>query len=97
MPSDALRRAGSTGEKAGGKGRCLESFPARNGSRHCPHRLKQLNVDESLFMVGGRERVGAGALSPFVMWGVVCSGAKVIRVREREEKEPKQLRDVNNA
>jgi CHAT domain-containing protein len=37
----------------------------------------RLKVDEALFLLRGRERVGAGALSPFLLSGLVCAGANV--------------------
>jgi CHAT domain-containing protein len=37
----------------------------------------RIRADEGLFLVRGRERVGAGALSPFLLSGLACAGANV--------------------
>jgi CHAT domain-containing protein/tetratricopeptide (TPR) repeat protein len=40
-----------------------------------PEFRSRIKADEALFLTIGRERVGAGALSPFVLSGLVCAGA----------------------
>jgi CHAT domain-containing protein/tetratricopeptide (TPR) repeat protein len=42
-----------------------------------PSFRSRLKVDEALFAMQGRERVGSGALSPFVLSGIVCAGANL--------------------
>jgi CHAT domain-containing protein len=62
--------------------RLLRELPGRRYAHLATHGFfagpafrGRLQVDEALFRMSGRERVGAGALSPFVLSGLVCAGA----------------------
>jgi CHAT domain-containing protein len=72
-----------TGSKASAA-RLLEDLPgyryahlATHGFFADPAFRSRIKADEALFLMQGRERVGAGALSPFVLSGIVCAGANL--------------------
>jgi CHAT domain-containing protein len=72
-----------TGSRASAA-RLLEGLPgcryahlATHGFFADPVFRNRIKADEALFLMQGRERVGAGALSPFVLSGIVCAGANL--------------------
>jgi CHAT domain-containing protein len=72
-----------TGSKASAA-RLLEELPgcryahlATHGFFADPAFLSRIKADKALFLMQGRERIGAGALSPFVLSGIVCAGANL--------------------
>jgi CHAT domain-containing protein len=72
-----------TGSRASAA-RLLEELPgcryahlATHGFFADPAFRSRIKADEALFLMQGRERVGAGALSPFVLSGIVCAGANL--------------------
>jgi CHAT domain-containing protein len=72
-----------TGSRASAA-RLLEELPgyryahlATHGFFGDPAFRSRIKVDKALFLMQGRERIGAGALSPFVLSGIVCAGANL--------------------
>jgi CHAT domain-containing protein len=57
--------------------KCGYAHLATHGFFAGPEFRRRIQADEGLFFVSGRERVGEGALSPFLLSGVVCAGANL--------------------
>jgi CHAT domain-containing protein len=56
---------------------CRYAHLATHGFFADPAFRNRIKVDKALFLMQGRERIGAGALSPFVLSGIVCAGANL--------------------
>jgi CHAT domain-containing protein len=56
---------------------CRYAHLATHGFFAGPEFRGRIRADEGLFLMSGRERVGAGALSPFLLSGLACAGANL--------------------